>query len=83
MAEPARTVPRLLFDRVARTPHAEAFRHPAGDDRDMHLATGFGEPGDGAAGAQHLVVGMRRDHQHRAFRSEKYRHVLSLVEFRV
>lgn len=32
MAEPARTVPRLLFDRVARTPHAEAFRHPAGDD---------------------------------------------------
>ncbi|QIX51121.1 long-chain fatty acid--CoA ligase [Rhodococcus sp. DMU1] len=32
MGEPARTVPRLLLDRVARTPHAEAFRHPSGDD---------------------------------------------------
>src|SRR5512138_1578069 len=29
--EPAQSVPRMLYDRVAATPHAEAYQFPSGD----------------------------------------------------
>ena len=50
------TIPSVVRDGIER-------RCSAGDDGDMHLRAGLGEPGHRPAAPQHLVVGVRRDHQ--------------------